>query len=242
MALEPAPEPQVDAWAREYLAEAKADRYRVWQEPAPSDEGADETARTGAGHARAKRQVELVGEMARQHAFDPEGGPEAIEAFLRKQTYQPDRSSARYLVHVSGGEGPPATLYVDSLQELDLVELLGSHGYRNLAVGLRDPDDRLEPFEIDELEQQILDDLYFDFDEEGVSVSFERFERGTLAHIARVLPEGALEGEAGLSPERKAEIERWRERADAAIREDERREGENESESERPEAAPDAER
>jgi hypothetical protein len=185
------PRRQIEDWAQSFLQEAAADAHRAWRDELPDGEDPEQAA-----FARARRTVELVREMAAGHAFGPDGGPEAVDAFLRKQTYRRETSDARYAVQVSGGDGAPAVIYADAMDDLDIVDLLGSHSYTTLAVALRDPAARLAEFELDEIQQAILDDLYFDYDEEGVSVSFERFESGTVARVERILPTMA-EGDDG---------------------------------------------
>ncbi|RME72599.1 MAG: hypothetical protein D6776_08515, partial [Planctomycetota bacterium] len=172
-------EPLLAAWERDFLEVAKRDGYQAWKEELPEGQPLEK-----AGEARARRQVQLVRETAQGLAFGPEGGEQAVRRFLEQQTYRPEASSARYVVHVYGGEQPAAMVYADRIEDLDLVEMLGDRMEGSVAVALRDPDEKLEPFELDELQQAILEDLYFDYDEDRLSVAFERYTAGLVVRVA----------------------------------------------------------
>jgi len=114
-------------WLVRYAAQAAADGHRcasrVWAEN---------------GHPAARPTSSVVhGTMACAllTAIRRVGEGRAPESFLHKQTLDPRRSRARYLVTFHHGEPPLAWLCVDRVGELDLAGLHDQFGFSAITVG-----------------------------------------------------------------------------------------------------------
>jgi len=155
----------VAAWARRYVAAARADRYAAWADDLECHEDPAEAARV-----RERAMVELVSTVAVFFRVDNAGDSARVAAFLARQTYRRADSPARYVLRFFGSPLQDACLFVDELRDVDLAE---SHGtFCGVAVGRLDGA-ALGPREREALEQAVVNDFLFDHDEDDVDFRLE---------------------------------------------------------------------
>ena len=169
-------------WADEYTAAAEADGYSEWLDDLPDLDDPLE-----GGREKAEQTIELLTTIAAYQQVDHALDMSRFEAVLKKQTYRSADSPARYAVYFSGGPIDEAEVFLDRLDEIDLVDLHGSFGYAKVCVCLLHPDgQRIDEQETERLEQAILTDFRFDYTEEEISIVFERFKIGTIATVRQL--------------------------------------------------------
>jgi len=161
-------------WRTSYEADAEADEYGEWMDEYEFQEEPLETARE-----RLENTVALLGTIVTYRRLD-NADFAAVEALLSKQTYRSRDSSARYVVYFAWNAGE---VFVDRLDEIDLVDIYSTIGFGAVGIALRDSNEELQAEEREKLEQAILEDFYFDYGEDEISIVFDRSGSGVFADV-----------------------------------------------------------
>ncbi len=165
-------------WYVAFESEAEADGYGEWIEGFMHFDDPLEAARD-----RFRKTAELLAMVVALRAVDNREEVAAVEAFLRKQTYRPGESSARYTVYFCGSPLNFVEIFIDELSELDLVDIHDHFFFGDVGFVIRSPEASPRPGEIEAIEQAVLYDFHFDYGEDEISIVFDSLESCVLATV-----------------------------------------------------------
>jgi len=134
-----------------------------------------------------------VQRVAMSLAFMSIDGRDDAAAFLRLQTYDPAKSTARYRYWFEHDAG---WLLVTQKSDLDLADLFSSPpGFQGLRIEHTDGSD-FDPGEHDRIVKEIEDDVYFDFSEEELQLDVREHPWGLEVYFDEPLTWEAEEAAA----------------------------------------------